>query len=96
MKKKTLLLLLTLLLPLWVAAQNAGDMTKFLPNDHDGWKNLTYGVADSTQWGSNSQQLEVQIVGSTIHVAWMEHEKQNMSGMSLLWGKNNRYFVCSL
>ena len=31
-----------------VGASAQGNLTKFLPNDHDGWQNLTYGVADST------------------------------------------------
>ena len=77
MKKKHLLLSLALAASFAVTAQNAGDLTKFLPNTHDGWQNLTYGVADSTQWGNNHMPMEIQISGSTIHVAWMEQVKQN-------------------
>jgi hypothetical protein len=86
MKRRLQLLLLMLLASLiGVAADN---IQKYLPNDHDGWQNLTYGVADSTDWGSCGQKMEIVISGKYIHLAWMEEEQQN-DGMYPL------YYRCS-
>ncbi|MCR4603363.1 MAG: hypothetical protein K5683_07520, partial [Prevotella sp.] len=75
--KHLFLLLALLAAPLAGTAQNSGDMTQFLPSNWGSWQNLTYGVADSTEWSPNHKPLEVQISGSTIHVAWMEQVRQN-------------------
>ena len=77
MKKKHLLLLLALAASFAVTAQNAGDLTKYLPSNWGNWQNLTYGVADSAEWTVDHKPLEIQISGSTIHAAWMERAKQN-------------------
>ena len=77
MKKKHLLLSLALAASFAVTAQNAGDMTRYLPSNWGNWQNLTYGVADSAEWTVDHKPLEIQISGSTIHAAWMERAKQN-------------------
>ena len=75
--KRLLFKLALLALPLGALAQNAGDLTKFLPSKWGNWQNLTYGVADSTEWTTNHKPLEIQTVGNTIHVAGMERVNQN-------------------
>ena len=81
MKKRTLLrkafLSMLLLLPLTMAAQNTGDLTQYLPSNWGNWQNITYGVADSMAWTTDHKPLDIQISGSSIHVAWMENVKQN-------------------
>jgi hypothetical protein len=72
-------------------AQNTGDISKFLPNDHDGWQNLTYGVADSTDWGSQGQKMEIQISGKYIHLSWMEEEQQNDGMYPLYYRRSDDY-----
>ncbi len=66
-----------LLLPLTMAAQNTGDLTQYLPSNWGNWQNITYGVADSMAWTTDHKPLDIQISGSSIHVAWMENVKQN-------------------
>ena len=89
MKMKHLFLLLSLMAaPLTISAQNAGDLTQFLPSNWGGWQNLTYGVADSTEWSTGQKPLEVQISGSTIHVAWMELVKQNDGNYPLYYRRS--------
>ena len=78
-----------LALPMWVQADN--NLTKFLPNDHDGWQNLTYGVADSTDWGSCGQKMEIVISGKYIHLAWMEEEQQNDGMYPLYYRRSSDY-----
>ena len=74
-----------------VGASAQGNLTKFLPNDHDGWQNLTYGVADSTDWGSQGQKMEIFISGKYIHLAWMEEEKQNDGLYPLYYRRSTDY-----
>ena len=81
MEKRTLFrkafLSMLLLLPLTMAAQNNGDLTQYLPSNWGNWQNITYGVADSMAWTTDHKPLDIQISGSSIHVAWMENVKQN-------------------
>ena len=84
-----LFLTMLLALPMWVQADN--NLTKFLPNDHDGWQNLTYGVADSTDWGSCGQKMEIVISGKYIHLAWMEEEQQNDGMYPLYYRRSSDY-----
>lgn len=92
MIKRSLFICVALLATTLLAtAQHAGDLTKFLPNTHDGWQNLTYGVADSTDWGSQGQKMEIIISGKYIHLAWMEEEQQNDGLYPLYYRRSTDY-----
>ena len=92
MQKRRLFIGMALLLTsMFAMAQHAGDLTKFLPNTHDGWQNLTYGVADSTDWGSCGQKMEIVISGKYIHLAWMEEEQQNDGKYPIYYRRSSDY-----
>jgi Neuraminidase (sialidase) len=52
----------------------ADEKTDSLPSNYGNWVNLTEGYTEDKT--SNPQKMQVEIDGNTIHLLWVEFEKQ--------------------